>query len=88
LNHEERRRRENGIVSECELSILAYGRPPLIAYPAPFQLMSIQAEDEEMIFKNKRANEEGRIEMHSSHISFLGTSYFIVKRGTTPAKKI
>lgn len=39
-------------------------------------------------FKNKRANEEGRIELHGSYVSFLGTSYFIVKGGTTPAKEM
>lgn len=90
LNHGERRRRENGFVSECELSIPAYWHPPPVAYPAPVQLMSIQTENgrDGVFFKNKRANEEGRTELHSSYVSFLGTSYFIVKWDTTPAKEI
>lgn len=39
-------------------------------------------------FENKRGNEEGRIELLRSYVSFLGTGYFIAKGGTAPAKEI
>lgn len=48
LNRGQRRRRKNGFVSECELSIPEFWHPPCVAYPGPLQI-SIQA-------GNKREN--------------------------------
>lgn len=44
LNHGQRRRKKNGFVLECQLSIPEFWHLPLVGYPGPFQI-SIQGED-------------------------------------------
>lgn len=75
-------RRMKVFALERSLSIPAYWHPPL-------QLISLQAENERTdFFKSNRTDEEGRKELHVSDISFLGTSYFVVKEGPTAAVEI
>lgn len=93
LNRGQRRRRKNGFVSECELSIPEFWHPPCVAYPGPLQI-SIQAGNKRENWKNhhhkqkKSASGESRIEPYSSYLSFLGMSYFIANGGTTLTKEV
>lgn len=92
LNRGQRRRRKNGFVLECELSIPEFWHPPCVAYPGPLQI-SIQAGNKRENWKKpppqtKKECQRGKQNRAVQLLSFLGMSYFIANGGTTLAKEV